>query len=78
MLAPHPHLLPPVLSALHGDRESVTMFMLDPSTDPSVIQLTQTYGQVAVLTPLFQAARAWVWCGHRARMRLLGLEYYLV
>ena len=73
-----PTLLPPVLSALHGDRESVTTFMLDPSTDPSVIQLSQTYGQVAVLTPLFQAARAWVWCTHRARMRLLGLEYYLV
>ena len=78
MLAPHPHLLPPVLSALNGDRESVTTFMLDPSTDPCVINLVQIYGKVAVLAPLFQAARAWVWSAHRARMRLLGLEYYLV
>ena len=26
MLAPYPHLLPPFMSALHGDRESVTTF----------------------------------------------------
>jgi hypothetical protein len=75
MLAPH--LLRPVLTALHGDREAATTFFLDPSTDPSVIQLVQLYGQEPVLTPLFQAARAWVWSAHRARMRMLGLEYYL-
>ena len=77
MLAPHPHLLPPVLLALNGDRESVTMFFLDPSTDPGVIELVQLYGQVSVLNPLFRASRAWVWCAHRVRMRLLGLEYFL-
>ena len=77
MLAPHPHLLPPVVTALQGDRESVTTFLLDPSTDSSVIELVQTYGQVSVLPPLFQAARAWIWSAHRARMRLLGLEYFL-
>ena len=72
MLAPHPHLLNPVLTALHSDRETVTTFFLDPSTDSSVIQLVQLYGQEPVLTPLFQAARAWVWCAHRAKMRRLG------
>ena len=77
MLAPHPHLLHPGLTALPRDRETVTTFFLDPSTDPSVIQLVQLYGQEPVLTPLFQAARAWVWSAHRARMRMLGLEYYL-
>ena len=77
MLAPHPHLLRPVMTALHSDRETVTTFFLDPSTDCSVIQLVQLYGQEPVLTPLFQAARAWVWSAHRARMRMLGLEYYL-
>ena len=77
MLAPHPHLLHPVMTALHSDRETVTTFFLDPSTDSSVIQLVQLYGQEPVLTPLFQAARAWVWSAHRARMRMLGLEYYL-
>jgi hypothetical protein len=77
MLSPHPHLLHPVLVALHGDREVVTTFFLDPSTDPSVIRLVQLYGQALVLPPLFLAARAWVWCAHRARMRMLGLEHYL-
>ena len=78
MLAPHPHLLPPLMSALQGDREGMTAFILDPSSDPGVIQLVQLYGQVPVLCPLFQAARAWVWCAHRTRMRMLGLETYLM
>ena len=77
MLASHPHLLPPVLTALNGDRDTTTMFFLDPSKDPAVMKLVQEYGHVTVLAPLFQAARAWVWCAHRARMRLLGLEWYL-
>ena len=77
MLAPHPHLLQPVLSALHADREAVTFFFLDPSTDPGVIRLVQKYGQEPVLHPLFRVCRAWVWCAHRNRMRLLGLEYLM-
>ena len=51
MLAPQPLLLQLVLKALHGDRETVTTFFLDPSTDPRVIQLVQLYGQEPVLTP---------------------------
>ena len=77
MLAPNPHLLPPLMAALQGDRETVTTFFLDPSTDPGVIKLRQLHG-VSVLVPLFKAARGWVWCAHRVRMRMLGLEYLLV
>ena len=77
MLTPHPHLLHPVLAALHGDSETVTKFFIDPSTDPYVIQLVQQYGQEPVLHPLFRVSRAWVWCAHRTRMRMLGLEYLL-
>jgi hypothetical protein len=77
MLAPHPVLQHHVMAVLHGDREAVTAFFLDPSTDPCVIRLTQCYGKAATLTPLFQAARAWVWSAHRTRMRMLGLEQYL-
>ena len=78
MLAPHPHLLQPVITALHGEREAVTKFFLDPSTDPVVIQLVQNHDDtVPILVPLFQASRAWVWSAHRARMKLLGLEQYL-
>ena len=77
MLAPHPHLLSTVLTVLCGDRDAVTKFFLDPSTDPSVIVLVQLYGQVPVLIPLFQVSRAWIWSAHRTRMRMLGLEYFL-
>ena len=77
MLAPHPHLLHPVWTALHGDREEVTAFFLDPSTDPGVIRLVQEWGQEPVLHPLFRVCRAWVWCAHRTRMRMLGLERLL-
>ena len=45
MLARHLHLLRPVMTALHGDKETVTTFFLGPSTDPNVIQLVQLYGQ---------------------------------
>ena len=77
LLAPHPHLLPPVMAALNGDREVVTTFFLDPSTDPLVIELCQLYDQRSVLGPLFQVCRAWIWGAHRTRMRLLGLERFL-
>ena len=53
-------------------------FFLDPSTDPQFIKLSQLYGRAPVLGPLFQLSRAWIWAAHRARMRLLGLEQYLV
>ena len=78
MLTPQPHLLHPLLVALNGDREEVTKFFLDPSTDPVVIRLVQHHGEEPVLLPLFQAARAWVWCAHRTRMRQLGLEHMLL
>ena len=75
MLAPH--LLHPVVAALHRDRDAVICFFLDPSTDPHVIRLVQQYGQEPVLHPIFRVCRVWVWCAHRTRMRLLGLEYLL-
>ena len=67
-----------VLSALDMDREASTTFLLDPSTNPLVIGLCQSYGRSSVLGPLFQVCRSWIWAAHRTRMRLLGLERYLV
>ena len=64
MLGHHPDLLYPALAALQGDREAVTTFLLDPSTDPYVIKLVQQYGQGPVLHPMF-----------RTRMRML--EHFL-
>ena len=78
LLAPTPQLLPSVKAALDGDRESATTFFLDPSTDPLVIQLCQLHGLNNVLPPIFRVCRAWVWAAHKNRMKLLGLERYLV
>ena len=77
ILSPSPHLLPPLMAALQGDREKTTTFFLDPSTDSLVIELCQLYGRETVLAPLFRVSRAWIWSAHRARMRLLGLEQFL-
>ena len=41
--------------------ETVTTFFLNPSTDHTVIQLVQLYGQESALTPLFRAASAGPW-----------------
>ena len=76
LLCPHPLLLPPVMAALQCEKEKMTTFILDPSTDPAVINLVQLHGH-NVLFPLFSVSRAWVWAVHRTRMRLLGLERYL-
>ena len=42
-----------------------------------VIKLIQLHGEEPILLPLFPAARAWVWCAHRTRMRMLKLEHFL-
>ena len=47
----------PLLSSLHGNREQITTFILDPSSDPQVIRLQQEMGP-SVLLPLFRASRA--------------------
>ena len=77
ILTPHPLLLSPVLAALQGDREALTTFILDPSTDPEVISLAKLHGP-GILFPLLRVSRACVWAAHRTRMRLLGLERFLV
>ena len=71
------HLALPLLSALQGDKIQISTFILDPSTDVQVIALRQEWGP-EVLLPIFRASRAWVWCVHRTRMRLLGLSDFLL
>jgi hypothetical protein len=77
VLATHPLLLTPVLSALQGPPGHFVTFVLDPSTDPAVIALCQQHGR-GVLDPLFRLSRAWVWAAHRERLRQLGLHQYLL
>ena len=77
ILACHPLLQDPVRAALLGSPHQFVTFLLDPSTDPSVISLCQQQGKV-ILDPLFQLSRAWVWSAHRERLRRLGLHQYLL
>ena len=78
MLSPNKQLLPLMLNAILSDKDSFTTFILDPSTNPTVIALVQQYGQGPVLGPLFQVSRACIWSAHRTRMKLLGLERFLL
>ena len=78
MLSHNRELIALVLNAMISDKDTDTSFLLDPSTNSAVIALVQQYGQAPVLGPLFRVARAWIWCAHRARMRLLGLERFLL
>ena len=71
------HLALPLLSALQGGKIHISTFILDPSTDVQVIALRQEWGP-EVLLPIFRASRAWVWCVHRTRLRLLGLSDFLL
>ena len=46
-----------------------TKFVLDPTTDPQVINIKQNYG-VTSIWPLLKLCRGYVWTMHRQRMRL--------
>ena len=79
MLSPNKDLLSLLVSAVScNDKVTTASFFLDPSTNPKVIALVQRYGKGPVLGPLFRVSRAWIWSAHRARMRLLGLERFLL
>ena len=79
MLSPNKDLLSLLASAVScNDKVTTASFFLDPSTNPKVIALVQRYGKGPVLGPLFRVSRAWIWSAHRARMRLLGLERFLL
>ena len=76
-LSLQPHHLLPVQAALQASPEAFTTFLLDPSSDPSVISLIQLHGK-DVLNTFFRLSRSWIWAAHRRRLQLLGLHIYLV
>ena len=77
-LSPYPQLQLSLVSGLNGDRESITRFILDPSTDPTVMVLCKTYGKTEALNLIFRASCSRIWAAHRTRLRLLGLENFLM
>ena len=77
ILSPYPLLIATIQDALTREPGQFVSFLLDPSTDLSVIPLAQQHGR-EILVPLFRFSRAWVWAAHRQRLRLLGLHQFLL
>ena len=68
----HPHLSPLLKEAAESDREAFLSFLLDPTTQPTVLALVQTHGQ-EVIDQVCMLTRTWLYFQHRARFRALGL-----
>ena len=68
----HPHLLPLLKGAAGGEKEAFLSFLLDPTTQPTVLALVQTHGQ-EVIDQVCMLTRTWLYFQHRARFRALGL-----
>ena len=76
-LADFPALHKAVSTILAGPPNNLVAFLLDPSTTPAIIALTQQHGNTVTKT-IFTLTRQWVWSTHRARLRLLGLHRYIM
>ena len=55
-----------------GEKEAFLSFLLDPTTQPTVLALVQTHGQ-EVIDQVCMLTRTWLYFQHRARFRALGL-----
>ena len=71
-LSEYPFLIDPVLTAFSKSPEEGTEFLLDPHSNVLVIPIRQLYGSEAIW-PLFKLSRAYIWCMHRERSKLMEL-----
>ena len=60
-----------VSSMLIGPATDLIQFILEPSTHPQVISLSQNYGS-DILRAVFHLTRTWCYTLHRERAKLLG------
>jgi hypothetical protein len=60
-----------VTSVLNGSADSLMQFLLDASTHPTVISLTQLYGP-NILQKVFHLTRSWCFAVHKERAKILG------
>ena len=70
-LADNPILLP-IIQLAQADRSRFLSFLLDPSTQPSVISLVQKEGNV-VTDQLCYLTRTWLFIIHKERLKLMKL-----
>ena len=73
-LTTNPVLFPLVSDISLGDQSHFLSFLVDPSTNPSVISLIQTNKpELDLLNKLFYLTRTWLYTLHKERLSLLGL-----
>ena len=60
-----------VASVLNGSVNTLMQFLLDASTHPTVISLTQLYGP-NILQKVFHLTRSWCFAVHKERAKILG------
>ena len=69
--APVPAVAQVVDSVLIGGKDDLLQFLLDPSTNPSIIKLTQDFCPEP-LKVTFHLTRTWCFALHKSRAKLLG------
>ena len=72
----HPYLRPILVSMANADPNTFLAFLLNPTTHPSAIALSQQLG-AQVIDELCFLTRSWLYTIHTARYRALGLWQYL-
>ena len=71
-LKDNPILFPLVQEVSLGDPDEFLAFLVDPTTRPPVITLTQTYGTI-ITEQLCYMTRTWLFYMHKERLKLLKL-----
>jgi hypothetical protein len=71
-LSENPILFPVVKHFSLGDPTIFLSFLLDPTTQPQVISLTQSHGTI-ITEKLCYMTRTWLFYIHKERLKLLGL-----
>ena len=75
-LLDYPDLHSVTLSLIHGTPFSWVRYLLDPSCEKEVIQISQLKGE-EYIWPLFKLSRSMVWTMHKYRLKMLGLETFV-
>ena len=68
----NPVLFPVVQHYSVGDNCEFLAFLVDPTTQPTVISLTQTHGSI-IIEKLCYMTRTWLFMMHKQRLKLLNL-----
>ena len=74
-LRENPHLFPIISFYSLGESENFVKFLLDPTTRPPVIALSQSHsdGQSEIIAKLCYLTRTWLFIMHKERLMLLNL-----